>query len=112
MVWLDAGLLLELGRALAAGFALGLLYYGGLWLTVRRLPHSSHPGPLFLSSFVLRTVVVVAGLFMITRASWIPLALAMVGFLVVRIVLVRSLGPDGVHLDLAAGRRRNHGAQS
>ena len=112
MIWLDGGLLLELGQALVAGLALGLLYYGGLWLTVRRLPQSSHPGPLFLSSFVLRTVVAMAGLFVIARASWIPLALAMVGFLVVRIVLVRRLGPDDVHLDLSAGRRRNHGAQS
>ena len=41
--------------ALMAGIALGVFFYGGLWLTVRRLLMTRHPVLLTLGSFCVRT---------------------------------------------------------
>ena len=48
---------LTLALACAAGIGLGLCYFGGLWLTVRRLPSARSPMPIALASFVARTAV-------------------------------------------------------
>jgi len=105
-------LFLESIWALVVGAGLGFLYYGGLWWTIRRLPRTSHPGSLFMASFALRTVTVLAGLFLVTGGAWMPLAAAMIGFLTIRFILVRNWGPEAMEPGESAARRRNHGAQS
>jgi F1F0 ATPase subunit 2 len=54
-------LLLPVALALLAGVALGLFYFGGLWLTVQRVTTSQRPELLALGSFVLRMAVTLAG---------------------------------------------------
>jgi F1F0 ATPase subunit 2 len=77
----------------AGGAVLGLLYFGGLWVTVRRLPAARHPGLLMLASFLVRTALVGAGFVALLAGEPLRLAVALVAFLAVRILLVRRVRP-------------------
>ena len=85
--------LLRLPAAGAAGAALGLFYFGGLWLTVRRLPRSRRPGLLLLGSFLVRSAVVVPGFYFVMGGRWERLLACLVGFLAARTVLLVLLRP-------------------
>ena len=74
---------------LLAGFGLGVVFYGGLWMTVRRLPKSRHAVLLALASFWGRTGLVVAGLLLAMDASWQKAATFLVGFVAARAALSR-----------------------
>lgn len=80
--------------AFAAGLGLGLFYFGGLWLTVRRLPASRYPVPLLLISFAGRTAAAVVGFYFVMDGRWERALACLVGFLVARIVLTARLRPD------------------
>ena len=88
--------LLPLLLSFAAGLGLGLFYFGGLWLTVRRLPTSRYPLPLMLVSFAGRTVVAVAGFYFVMGGRWERALTCLAGFLVVRLALTLWLRPDRV----------------
>jgi len=84
----------KLGVAVAAGVAVGLFYFGGLWLTVRRLADARRPHVGALVSFAARTVVAVAAIgLMAWLGGWQTLAACMVGFIVMRLVTARIWGP-------------------
>lgn len=80
---------LGLLTALVAGLGLGLLFFGGLWWTVRRLPDSDRPGLLLGGSVLLRTALVVTGFWLVMAASWQRAAACLLGFLLARTLLVR-----------------------
>lgn len=75
---------------LGAGMVLGVVYFGGLWATIQRLASARRPAVLALASFVLRTVVVVAGLTVLYGGDVRRLAIAGLGLLVVRTVAIRQ----------------------
>jgi F1F0 ATPase subunit 2 len=76
---------------LLAGAALGVFFYGGLWLTVRRLPGANYPALLALGSFWTRSLVTVAGFLFLMNARWEYAAVALVGFPLGRLVIARFL---------------------
>lgn len=76
-----------------AGMGVGLFYYGGLWWTVRRLPHQGRPGVLFAVSFLVRSLLTVGAIYVITQGRLDTLAACMVGFVLMRVWLVRRWGP-------------------
>ena len=80
--------------ALAAGLGLGLLYFGGLWLTVKQLGRTRSPTLLFAASFVARTALVVAGMYLVMDGSWQRMLACLVGFIIVRHIMVARLRPD------------------
>ncbi|MCB5285383.1 ATP synthase subunit I [Desulfobulbus oligotrophicus] len=80
--------------ALVAGLGLGLLYFGGLWLTVQRLARTRNPTLLFALSFVLRTALVVTGMYLVMDGSWQRLLVCLAGFIIVRQVMLSRLRPD------------------
>ena len=88
--------------AAAAGAALGLFYYAGLWLTVRRLPRSTYPGLWVFASFTGRLLVSMCGFYLILGPdrSLPRLGVALLAFVVMRVLLIRRLQPA-----LAARRR-------
>ncbi len=95
---------LNLILALLGGGVLGVAYFGGLWLTLQRLPTAPHPKTLLLGSFVGRTALVLGIFYILARVvevSWEGLALSLIGFLAVRFLLVRRWGLSG---DLAANK--------
>ncbi len=80
--------------ALVAGLALGVVYFGGLWLTVRRLPTANNPAALAGASLFARLVVVGAAFYGIAQARrWELLVAALAGMLVVRFVMIRKIRP-------------------
>ncbi len=86
--------LLPLTLALGAGVVLGTFYFYGLWLTVRKLPSAKRPVVMSLSSFFGRLAVVLVGFYFVTAGRWERLVVCLVGFLAVRMVLVKTLGPQ------------------
>lgn len=82
---------------LAVGAVLGVFYFGGLWLTVRRVTDSDRPKLLLLGSFLVRTLIVLAGFYSVLQIMgphWEWLAVSLVGFLGMRFLLVRRWRPD------------------
>ena len=72
----------------AAGLGLGLIFFGGLWLTVRWLPKARWPALLFLASLLGRTAVTMVGLYLVMGGRWQRLLAAVIGFTLMRFVLV------------------------
>ena len=71
---------------------MGLLFFGGLWLTVRRLPTSDRPMLIMLGSFAARTAVLGVCFYGLAEfGGWIAVLGALAGVLVVRILLVGRL---------------------
>ncbi len=78
--------------SLASGIALGVFYFGGLWLTLRRLPTSEHPALLTLGSLLGRSSACFFGFYLMAGSGLEGLVLSLVGFVAVKVALVRKLG--------------------
>ncbi|MFP4082143.1 MAG: ATP synthase subunit I [Candidatus Aminicenantes bacterium] len=89
--------------SLAAGAGVGIFFFGGLWWTVRRLPRSSRPVVLTVSSFLVRTGVSVAVFYLLVRGGhWERLLVCLAGFLLIRLVLTRRWSPHKKRKEIAA----------
>jgi F1F0 ATPase subunit 2 len=80
--------------SLITGVLLGSFYFGGLWLTIKHFTAKSKSYHLlFILSFLLRTTVVVSGFFLLLQMvhQWQALAVALVGFLISRTVITRTV---------------------
>jgi F1F0 ATPase subunit 2 len=86
---------LRLVAFLAIGVIFGLFYFGGLWLTLQRLPTSANPALLMFASFTLRTAVVVGGFVLVRGDRWQENLLWLAGFIAARMALTRLLGRAG-----------------
>ena len=73
--------------AIAAGFVLGLLFYGGLWWTVRRAAVFRWPALAVLASALLRTAAVLGGFYAVAGSDWSRMLLCLVGFLLARLAV-------------------------
>jgi F1F0 ATPase subunit 2 len=82
----------QLAVALGAGTAIGFFYFGGLWLTVTRIPGSRNPHLLLIGSFFLRLAVTLAAFYTLVPWGWQAMAAALVGLLLTRHVLTRLKG--------------------
>ncbi len=80
--------------AAVAGFILGGLYFGGLWLTIRHLPDSRHPALLMLGSFMLRSFFVAAGFYPMIQQDWHNALFMLIGFILARLLLTRYVKPS------------------
>ena len=74
---------------LLAGWVLGLLFYGGLWLTTSRVLRSRHPVLWVLGGFVLRMALVLPALYWLSDARWERLLVCVAGFLIARPLVIR-----------------------
>ena len=88
------GALLSLSGVLLAGIGLGLFYFGGLWLTVQRLPESRFPALLMFGSFLVRMSLTLCGFFIVMHDSWKRLAVCAIGLLLTRMLVVRRLSVE------------------
>jgi F1F0 ATPase subunit 2 len=71
--------------ATGAGFALGTLFFGGLWWTVKRGVTSRQPALWFLPSLILRAGMVLWGFYLLADGRWQRLLFGLLGFLAARI---------------------------
>ena len=72
-----------------AGLGLGVMFFGGLWWTIRRGLTSPRPAMLFLGSALLRMAVALAGFYLVAGGEWPRLVACLIGFLVARSIITR-----------------------
>lgn len=75
--------------AALAGFALGAMFFGGLWWTARRGATSPWPALWFLGSLVLRMGITLPGFLVVAGGHWQRMLTCLIGFLLARAVAVR-----------------------
>ena len=82
---------LILSGDLLAGVLLGVLFFGGLWWTIRMGPPSQWSGLVFSGSFLIRMAVAVAGFYFVSHGNWRKLVACLAGFLLARIAVTRLI---------------------
>lgn len=76
--------------ALLAGLLIGIVFFGGLWWTVRHSVVSAWPAVWFFGSLVLRTAFALGGFYWVSRAAdWRYLVVCLVGFIGARFLVER-----------------------
>ena len=71
-----------------AGLALGTVFFGGLWLTVRKAVVSKKPAMLIFGSFVFRMVFVLIGFYLTGAGNWQRLLAVLTGFIMARLLVI------------------------
>ena len=74
--------------AVAAGLGLGIIFYGGLWWTVRRGITAREPALWFVGSLVLRLALVAAGFYLVGDSQLPRLLACLAGFIIARVVVL------------------------
>lgn len=78
-----------LALAMGAGGALGTLFFGGLWWTVRQCIESSKPAFWLSVSFLVRANVALIGFYFVAGTHWQRWLACLLGFVVARGILGR-----------------------
>ncbi|AFZ44672.1 F1/F0 ATPase, Methanosarcina type, subunit 2 [Halothece sp. PCC 7418] len=84
---------LEKMVAIPFGFALGSLYFWGLWQTTQRLTTTHAPLRLFLVSYFGRLMLAGVGFYGLAQGGWANVLLGLLGFLIARSLLIRRWEP-------------------
>lgn len=77
--------------ALAAGVLIGVIFFGGLWWTVRKGVTANNPALWFLGSSLLRTSVALTGFYFVAHGDWKKLLFCLMGFLIARVIALRLM---------------------
>ena len=88
---------LYLASAGLGGGMLGLIFFGGLWWTIRRGVLSSQPALWFLGSLLLRMSIVLVGFYLIGQGRWERLVACLVGFILARFVVTYLTRSPSTH---------------
>ncbi len=76
---------------LLAGILLGFVFYGGLWMTTRKIMTAKSPFLWVTGSFLLRTGIILAGFYFVSGGNWKSLLICLIGFVVARFLTIRVL---------------------
>jgi len=87
------------------GLVVGLVYFGGLHLTVQRIVASRHPAGLAAFSLVVRVCIAALAFALVVRSGGWALMAALAGLVCVRTVAVRLWGTADSGAVHAEGRR-------
>jgi F1F0 ATPase subunit 2 len=71
------------------GVALGIIFFGGLWFTVRKGVSSRCPALWFCASLLLRTSIVLSGFYFTSGQHWERLLVCFLAFVITRVVVMR-----------------------
>ena len=93
---------LTLVLVLVTGVLLGVMFFGGLWWTVRKGVSSKQPAFWFFGSLLLRTSIALAGFYFIARGHWERLLVCLLGFVMARLIVTRLTGPPVEHYNSPA----------
>ena len=83
----------SLAVALAAGAGIGAIFFGGLWLTLLKLPTARWPILLVMGSMVGRMGIALISFYLIMNGNWQRLIACVLGFILMRQLLIRQLQP-------------------
>jgi len=86
----EAGTLL---LALIAGGILGVIFFGGLWLTVRQGLTSDLSALWFFASLITRMAIALAGFYFVGGGHWDRLLACLAGFTIARIAVTTLTRP-------------------
>ncbi|ODS84146.1 MAG: hypothetical protein ABS46_04485 [Cytophagaceae bacterium SCN 52-12] len=86
---------LESSGVFIAGILSGILFFGGLWYTVRKGVRLRNPFFLFSGSFIIRTAVVMAVFYYISDGSWQRILICTAGFVAARFAVISFTGKPG-----------------
>jgi F1F0 ATPase subunit 2 len=76
--------------ALLTGIALGILFFGGLWFTVRKAMEAKLPALWFFGSLILRIGIVLLGFYWVMqRDNWLDGLICLIGFVGARFIVIR-----------------------
>jgi len=94
-----------------AGLILGILFFGGLWLTVKKVVTSKRPSLWLIGSFLIRVSITLIGFYYLSLGSWKNLLISVSGFIIARsiiIYLTKSIEEKSIQLK----KQTSHGAKS
>lgn len=80
------------------GGLLGVVFYGGLWWTVKQCMSSPRAGLWFSGSLFLRMGIALAGFYWVGGGQWQRLSLCLLGFIMARLLVAFLLRPRQVWL--------------
>jgi F1F0 ATPase subunit 2 len=84
---------LDILIGLTAGFCLGIIFFGGLWIVIGRLIRARNSIFLLILSYFGRIAVCLLGFFLIlTFTGPKGLIAGLAGFIITQLLLVRRLG--------------------
>ncbi len=75
----------------AAGGLLGVVFFGGLWLTVSHGLRTERPALWFTASLFARMTIALGGFYRISAGEWTRLAACLFGFVAARFILTRLM---------------------
>lgn len=81
--------LLTLLLAWLFGGLLGLIFFGGLWLTVRHCVSSPHPALWLFGSLLIRMAMTLTGFYWVAQGDWQRLIVCLLGFMMMRFIVIR-----------------------
>ena len=84
---------LTLTFAVTTGAVLGVIFFGGLWWTVRKGISSKQPALWFFASLGVRMTVVLLGFLLIGRGHWQRLLACLAGFILARLFVTWKTRP-------------------
>lgn len=93
---------LSLAASLAAGVMLGVIFFGGLWWTVRKGVASRRPALWFFGSLTLRMGIALAGFYFVSGGHWERLLVCLLGFVTARLIVTRLARPPVEHRNAPA----------
>jgi F1F0 ATPase subunit 2 len=83
--------MLYLAMAFLVGMGTGIVYFGGLWWTVRQLPFVRQPALLTIGSFLVRTGISLTAFYLASEGHWERILISLLGFIIIRGFLVRRI---------------------
>ena len=84
---------LSMTAACAAGIALGAIFFGGLWWTVRKGVTAEQPALWFFGSLMARMGIALTGFYFVSGGHWERLAACLLGFVIARLIVSRLTKP-------------------
>lgn len=79
------------GTGFTGGVVLGCLYFGGLWLSVKKLKDVENKRRFLLLSWIFRSVLLCLGLYGLARYNAAALLCGAAGLLLTKVVIVRAV---------------------
>lgn len=77
-----------------AGAIIGVLYFGGLWLTLNQLTESRRWGLWLGVSFLVRATLTVTAFWFLGAGDWRRLLALATGFTIVRFLSIKRIRPE------------------
>jgi F1F0 ATPase subunit 2 len=69
------------------GGLLGIIFFGGLWLTVTKAVVSKRPELWFILSSLVRVGITLAGFYLASQGHWQRLVACLIGFILSRFIV-------------------------